>query len=111
MMHGGDDDVLHAGVLDRLHPLVRIELGRVERLHHLFQILLPFDFHDPLQMLRISLHLLAVPLSAEGRIHPPVNEHSKLCLPPPSQPGVLVGILGGRDQDGGCVGVGLGPPA
>ena len=110
-MHRRDDDVLHTRVFNRLHPLVRIKLSRVERLHHLLQILLPFDFHNPLQMLRISLHLLAVPLPAEGRIDTPMNEHSKLRLPPPGQPGILVGVLSGGDQFGRCVGVGLGQHA
>ena len=100
-MHRGDHDVLHPRVLHRLDPLLCIELGRVERLHHLLQILLPLDLHDSLQMLRISLHLLAVPLPTEGRVHPPMNKHAKLCLPPPSQTRILGSIFIRWQRHGG----------
>ena len=107
MMHRGDHDVLHAGVLDRLDPFFRIEFGRIERLHHLLQILFPLDLHDPLQVLSVPLHLLAFPFPTKSRIHPPVDEHAEFRLPPPSQACVLGRILRRGNQLGGGVGVGL----
>ena len=100
-MHRGDHDVLHPCVLRRFYPLIRTKFGRVERLDHFLQILLPLDFHDPLQMLRISLHLLTLPLSTESRINPPVDKHSKLLLPPPSQTRILRSILSGWQRSSG----------
>ena len=100
-MHRGDHDILHACVFRRFDPLIRTKFARVEWLYYLFQILLPLDLHDSLQMLRISLYLLTVPLPTEGRVHPPMNKHAKLCLPPPSQTRILGSIFIRWQRHGG----------
>ena len=92
----GDDDVLHAGVLGDRHPLVGVELHRVELLgvagvfgHGDLAVV-----HDPLAD---AADLLAVVGAGGHAVEAPVDEHAEAGLAPPLHAGVALGLgLGGR---------------
>ncbi len=92
VMLAGDDDVLHAGVLGHLHPLLGIELHRIELRGQLL-VLLDRDLgpvHDPLAD---AGDLLALPFPGGNGIQPPVDEQAELGLAEPVHPRRLLGGL------------------
>ena len=82
MVLGGDDDALHAGIVERLGPLLAVEAGRVETLYR-----------------GVAISPLAV---AKG-VGTKVDEGIGLHLLPSHL------VLGGQRRDGrrSCLGAGL----
>ena len=81
MMFGRDDDVFHAGLLGQCHPLLGIEIGRVECgrdcpvfLHRDLELL-----HDPLRYIPL-FYSISLPFAPEYGIGPPMNEHPELAV-------------------------------
>ncbi len=85
-----DDDVFHAGVPGYGHPLLRVELYRVELSRQLL-IIRHRDVgvvHDPLAD---PGGFLPVPFTRRDGIQSPMNEHSKSSLSKPLHASVVLG--------------------
>src|SRR5260221_6237729 len=84
VMLGSDRDVLHAGVLGDGHPLVGIELYRVELRGELLVVMHrnAGAKHDPFPK---PVNRRAVPLPGGHGVNAPVNKHSEAGIGPPLQ--------------------------
>ena len=91
VMLRGDDDVFHARVFRELHPLVGVELDRIELPGELL-VFLHRDLravHDPLAD---AGNAAAFPLAGGNRVEPPVNEEAVLRLVEPLEAFRLCGV-------------------
>ena len=77
---GGDDDVFHAGVLGQAHPLLGVELHRVELAG---ELLVLRDGHLGLLEEPFAVVGLALPLAGGHGIDAPVNEQPEAGLAEP----------------------------
>jgi hypothetical protein len=85
---GGDDQVAHPGLLNRAHPLVGIELHRVEFLDGLAAIDILRDFANTLNVFGVAADRFPLPYTGKLSVDSPVHETAKTRLTPPCQPRV-----------------------
>ncbi len=101
---GGEDQVLHAGVFGELHPLVGVELHRVE---HAVEVVVDLDRHVAGLFLRASAAFAAArpaDFGAHDAHRTPVNEHAEAKVFPAFDGGFGrsgVGASGAARGEGG----------
>src|ERR1041384_6378822 len=87
MMLRGEANLLHAGILRELDPLLGIKMLRVPLLCQLL-ILRNWNLgaiHNPFAQ---AWNLFALPLASGNRVKAPMDEHAVLRLLEPRQPGL-----------------------
>ena len=88
VMFRGDANVFDPGGFHQAHPVARIILRWIPRLHER-AVLGAGNFQVVLNPLRAAGDGLALPFAGELRVQSPVNEHPKLRVPKPLHPRVV----------------------